>query len=62
MTLLSLVLTLVIVGVILWGISQIPMPQWLKVVIQVIAIIAVIVYVAGFFGINLHIGHLSLAI
>ncbi len=51
MSILGLILTLVIIGVIMWGVSQIPMPQWLKVVIQVIAIIAVIVYVAGFFGI-----------
>lgn len=51
MTVLGLIVTLVIIGVILWGVSQIPMPAWLRTVIQVIAIIAVIVYVAGFFGV-----------
>lgn len=60
MTILQLILTLIIIGVILWGVAQIPMPNWLKAVIQVIAIIAVIIYVAGFFGV--HMNHMRLGV
>ncbi len=54
MSVISLIVVLIIIGVLLWGVSQIPMPQWVRVIIQVIAIIAVVVYVAHFFGVAVH--------
>ncbi len=51
MTLLGLILFLVIIGVVLWGAMQMPIPGWIKTIIQVIAIIAVVAYVAHFFGV-----------
>lgn len=46
----ELIVTLAIVGVVIWGVTQIPMPQWLKTVIYVVAAICVVCFLLNAFG------------
>lgn len=63
MSLVQLLILLVIVGLVLWLVNtQIPMPGWLKTVINVIAVLGVSVWVLQAFGIldsgsRIRIGH-----
>lgn len=52
MTLLNLVITLMVVGVLLWLMeTQIPMNATIKRIIQAVVIVAVVVWVLSVFGI-----------
>jgi heme A synthase len=44
----SLILFLVIIGVVLWAITQLPMDDTIRRVIHVVVIVVVVVYVAQF--------------
>jgi ABC-type siderophore export system fused ATPase/permease subunit len=46
MTLLSLVLLLVIIGVVLWAVQQIPMDAAIRRVIRVVVIVVVVLWLA----------------
>lgn len=57
MPLINLVLTLIVIGVLLWLINTfIPMDQKIKTVINVVVIIAVVLWLLSVFGLF---GHLS---
>ncbi len=47
----GLLLTLIIVGAVLYLVKLIPMDAWMRTVINVIAIIAVVLWIASMFGI-----------
>lgn len=49
----SLILVLVVVGIALWAVTQMPIPRFIAVLIQALVAIFLIVYVAGLFGIFL---------
>ena len=52
MTLLSVIITLVVVGVLLWLVtSYIPMDATIKRIIQVVVIIAVVIWLLNVFGV-----------
>jgi hypothetical protein len=50
--LLSIVLVLVIVGIVLYAVANIPMPRWIVVVINALVAIFVILWIASMFGIS----------
>lgn len=52
MTLLSLLLVLIVIGVVLWAvITYIPMPPAIKNIILVVGVIVAIIYVLSAFGV-----------
>jgi len=57
MSLLSLLLTLIVIGVLLWAITTyIPMDPGIKRLIQIVGIICAVVYILVAFGVMGHIG------
>jgi hypothetical protein len=66
MSLLSLLLTLIIVGVLLWLINTyIPMDGKIKKILNAVVVIIVIVWLLSAFGVfgslsNIHIGHMHM--
>lgn len=48
---LEVLITLACVGVILWVISQIPMPAWILRLIYIVAILCVVFYLLNVFGV-----------
>jgi hypothetical protein len=50
--LLSIVLVLVIVGIVLYAVANIPMPRWIVVVINALVAIFVILWIAHMFGVD----------
>lgn len=55
MSLLSLVLTLIVVGVLLWLVNAyIPMDQKIKTILNVVVVIAVVLWVLNAFGLFSH--------
>ena len=58
MNLIGLLVFIVILGLVLWLVNtQLPLPPWLKTVVNVIAVLCVIIWLlgfAGFGGPNLH--------
>lgn len=58
MSLLSLVLTLIVVGVLLWLINQyIPMDPKIKTILNVVVVIATVIWVLSVFGLFQHLGN-----
>ncbi len=47
MTLLGLVLVLVVIGVVLWGVQQLPLDPAIKNTIRVVVIVVVVVWLAS---------------
>lgn len=57
MSLLSLVLTLIVVGVLLWLInSYVPMDPKIKNILNIVVVIAVVLWVLSAFGLFAHLG------
>jgi hypothetical protein len=53
MPLVQLIIYLIIIGVLLWLVNtQIPMPQWIKTVINVLAVVFVALWLLSLFGIG----------
>lgn len=52
MPVLNLILGLVILGLILFGVNALPIPGWIKTVIHVVCAIAVVLWIAGMFGVH----------
>jgi hypothetical protein len=50
MSIVTLVVTLAVVGLLLWGINQIPMEGTIKKILNVVVIIAVILWLLSAFG------------
>lgn len=50
--LIGLIVTLAIVGLIVYGITLIPMPGWLRTTIMIVAAISVLFYLLNVFGIT----------
>lgn len=50
MSILTVVLVLIVVGVLLWLVSMIPMDATIHLVIRVVVIIAVVIWLLGVFG------------
>lgn len=46
MSIVPLLVTLVIVGVILWGLNQLPLDRTIKTIIRVVVIVVVVIWVA----------------
>lgn len=60
MSLLSLVLTLIVIGVLLWLVNAyIPMDQKIKTILNVVVVIAVVVWVLSAFGLFHHLNSVS---
>ncbi len=51
MPLLTVVITLIIVGVLLWLINNIPMQSTIKSIINIVVVIAVVLWLLNIFGI-----------
>ena len=52
MSLLSLVITLIVVGVLLWCMNQyVPMDPKIKQIVNIVVVIAVVIYVLSAFGV-----------
>lgn len=47
---LELIITIAILGVIVWAVTKIPMPEPFRVAIYAIAVIMLLLYLASFFG------------
>lgn len=57
MSLLSLVLTLIVVGVLLWAVNAyIPMDAKIKNIMNIVVVIAVVIWVLSAFGLFGHMG------
>lgn len=60
MTLLGLIIALVILGLVLWLVNQLPLENWIKLTIRVLAIIVVLLWLLNAFGggefLNMRIG------
>ena len=60
MSLIGLLLTLIVIGVVIWTVTTyIPMDAGIKRLIQIVAVIVAVIYVLNAFGILAHFGHLS---
>lgn len=58
MSLISIIITLIVIGVLLWAVNTyIPMARSIKIILNVIVVIAVILWVLSAFGV---VGHLNL--
>lgn len=52
-SLLVLILVFCVIGLVLWGVGKVPMPDIMKTIIYVIAGIVAIIYAFSIFGIHL---------
>jgi hypothetical protein len=65
MSLISVLVTLIIVGVLLWLINEyLPMDQKIKTILNIVAVIVVVVWLLNVFGVlgymsNIHIGTIN---
>jgi hypothetical protein len=65
MSLISVLVTLIIVGVLLWLINEyLPMDQKIKTILNIVAVIVVVIWLLNVFGVlgymsNIHIGTIN---
>lgn len=65
MSLISVLVTLVIVGILLWLVNEyLPMDQKIKTILNIVAVIIVIIWLLNVFGVlgymsNIHVGTIS---
>jgi hypothetical protein len=60
MSIVTLVVTLAVVGLLLWGINQIPMEGTIKKILNVVVIIAVILWLLSAFGLLQGVGSIRI--
>lgn len=60
MTLISLVITLIVVGVLLWLVNvYIPMDRKIKKILNIVVVIAVVLWLLNAFGLFAHVGNVT---